>query len=51
MPKEWFELNSYIKIGENGVVTLMAPNPEFGSDLKNIIAHDIGRRVGCGLEA
>ncbi|MBL7878129.1 MAG: xanthine dehydrogenase family protein molybdopterin-binding subunit [Cyclobacteriaceae bacterium] len=34
MPKEWFELNSYIKIGENGLVTLMSPNPEFGSNVK-----------------
>jgi len=34
LPKEWFELNSYIKIGENGVITLMAPNPEFGSNVK-----------------
>jgi isoquinoline 1-oxidoreductase subunit beta len=34
MPKEWFELNSYIKIGENGVVTLYSPNPEFGSNVK-----------------
>ncbi len=34
MPEAWFELNSYIKIGENGVVTLMAPNPEFGSNVK-----------------
>lgn len=34
MPKEWFELNSYIKIGENGRVTLFAPNPEFGSNVK-----------------
>jgi isoquinoline 1-oxidoreductase subunit beta len=34
MPKEWFELNSYIKIGNNGVVTLMSPNPEFGSNVK-----------------
>ena len=34
LPKEWFELNSYIKIGENGLVTLMAPNPEFGSGVK-----------------
>lgn len=34
MPKEWFELNSYIKIGDNGVVTLMSPNPEFGSNVK-----------------
>lgn len=34
MPKEWSELNSYIKIGENGVVSLIAPNPEFGSNVK-----------------
>ena len=34
LPKAWFELNSYIKIGENGIVTLMAPNPEFGSNVK-----------------
>jgi isoquinoline 1-oxidoreductase beta subunit len=34
LPKAWFELNSYIKIGENGVTTLMAPNPEFGSNVK-----------------
>ena len=34
LPKEWFEMNSYIKIGENGVVTLMSPNPEFGSNVK-----------------
>lgn len=34
IPKEWFELNSYIKIGNNGVVTLMSPNPEFGSNVK-----------------
>lgn len=34
MPKDWFELNSYIKIGENGAVTLYSPNPEFGSNVK-----------------
>ncbi len=34
MPEEWFEFNSYIKIGNNGVVTLMSPNPEFGSNVK-----------------
>jgi isoquinoline 1-oxidoreductase subunit beta len=37
LPAEWFELNSYIKIGNNGVVTLMAPNPEFGSNLKTTL--------------
>lgn len=34
LPKEWFDLNSFIKIGDNGVVTLMAPNPEFGQNVK-----------------
>ncbi|MDN3202702.1 molybdopterin cofactor-binding domain-containing protein [Algoriphagus sediminis] len=34
MPEEWFQLNSYIKIGENGAVTLYSPNPEFGSNVK-----------------
>ena len=45
MPNEWFELNSYIKIGENGVVTLFSPNPEFGSNVKTsmpmIIAEEL----------
>lgn len=34
LPEEWFELNSYIKISRNGLVTLFSPNPEFGSNVK-----------------
>jgi isoquinoline 1-oxidoreductase beta subunit len=34
LPKEWFELNSYIKIGENGMVTLYSSSPEFGQNIK-----------------
>ena len=34
LPKEWFELNSYIKIGENGAVTLYSSSPEFGQNVK-----------------
>lgn len=30
MPEEWHEINAYLKIGENGVVTIMSTNPEFG---------------------
>ena len=30
MPKEWFDINAYLKIGDNGLVTIMSPNPEFG---------------------
>lgn len=34
MPKEWFELNGYLKIGDSGVVTIMSPNPEIGQNVK-----------------
>ena len=34
MPKEWFDLNAYLRIGENGVTTIMCPNPEFGNNVK-----------------
>ena len=34
MPDEWFEINAFVKIGNNGVVTLMSPNPEFGQNVK-----------------
>lgn len=34
LPDEWFEINSYLKIGNNGVVTIYSPNPEFGQNVK-----------------
>ncbi len=34
MPEEWFEINGYLKIGDNGVVTIMSPNPEIGQNIK-----------------
>ncbi len=34
MPKEWFEINSYLKIGDNGLVTIYTPNPEFGQNIR-----------------
>lgn len=34
MPDEWFEFNPYLKIGDNGVVTIYAPNAEFGQNVK-----------------
>lgn len=34
MPDEWFEINGYLKIGDNGVVTIMSPNPEIGQNVK-----------------
>ncbi|MDH3709909.1 MAG: molybdopterin-dependent oxidoreductase, partial [Cyclobacteriaceae bacterium] len=34
IPEEWFDLNAFIKIGDNGVVTIMSPNPEGGQNVK-----------------
>lgn len=34
MPKEWFNINAYLKIGDNGLVTIMSPNPEIGQNVK-----------------
>ena len=46
MPEEWFEINGYLKIGDNGVVTIMSPNPEGGQNVKTsmpmIVAEELG---------
>ena len=34
MPESWAEVNAFVKIGDNGVVTLISPNPEIGQNVK-----------------
>lgn len=34
MPNEWFDINAYLKIGDNGLVTIFSPNPEIGQNVK-----------------
>lgn len=34
IPKEWFDINAYLKIGDNGIVTIISPNPEGGQGVK-----------------
>jgi len=34
VPKEWFEINGYIKIGDTGMVTIYSPNPEIGQNIR-----------------
>lgn len=34
MPDEWFDINAFLKIGNNGVVTIYSPNPEIGQNVK-----------------
>ncbi len=33
-PSEWFDINAYLKIGDNGQVTIISPNPEIGQNVK-----------------
>lgn len=34
LPDEWFEINGFLKIASNGMVTIMSPNPEGGQNVK-----------------
>ncbi len=33
-PSEWFNINSYLSIADNGQITIMSPNPEIGQNVK-----------------
>jgi isoquinoline 1-oxidoreductase beta subunit len=33
-PSDWFNINAFLKIGDNGVVTIQSPNPEIGQNVK-----------------
>jgi isoquinoline 1-oxidoreductase beta subunit len=34
LPAEWVTVNAFLKIGDNGTVTIMSPNPEIGQNVK-----------------
>ncbi len=34
IPEKWNTMNGFLKIGENGIVTIMSPNPEIGQNVK-----------------
>ena len=34
LPSAWYEINAYLKVADNGQVTIMSPNPEIGQNVK-----------------
>ncbi|MDH5379955.1 MAG: molybdopterin-dependent oxidoreductase [Cyclobacteriaceae bacterium] len=50
LPKEWFELNGYLKIGENGVVSIMSPNPEGGQNVKTSMPMIVAEELDVAWE-
>ncbi|MEL6926453.1 MAG: molybdopterin cofactor-binding domain-containing protein, partial [Bacteroidota bacterium] len=34
LPENWYDINAYLKIGDNGLVTIISPNPEGGQNIK-----------------
>ena len=34
LPKDWFKLNGFLAIADNGQVTIQSPNPEIGQNIK-----------------
>lgn len=50
MPKEWFDINGYLKIADNGMVTIMSPNPEIGQNVKTSMPMLIAEELQCNWD-
>ncbi|MEM6320512.1 MAG: molybdopterin cofactor-binding domain-containing protein [Bacteroidota bacterium] len=50
MPKEWFDINAFLKIGENGLVTIMSPNPEIGQNVKTAMPMIVAEELDVAWE-
>jgi len=50
MPKEWFDINAFLKIGDNGIVTIMSPNPEIGQNVKTAMPMIVAEELDVAWE-
>ena len=51
MPKEWFDINGFLKIADNGLVTIMSPNPEIGQNVKTSMPMIVAEELDVNWES
>src|SRR6188768_4568277 len=47
---EWTELNGYLKISPNGIVSIMSPNPEGGQNVKTSMPMIVAEELDVDLK-
>jgi isoquinoline 1-oxidoreductase beta subunit len=51
LPKEWFDINGFLKIADNGLVTIMSPNPEIGQNVKTSMPMIVAEELDVSWES
>lgn len=50
LPENWFNINTFLKIGENGLVSIFSPNPEIGQNIKTSMPMIVAEELDAAWE-